>query len=236
MLVSGAERLVPLDFEYRETTLLETISDLLDDGKQPVYIVHFTQKEASLRAQSLTSLDVLSKDEKEAVKAAVGGFRFDTPVGKDLKRFVLAGIGVHHAGLLPKYRLLVEKLAQQGLLKLICGTDTLGVGVNVPIRTVLFTQLCKYDGRRVRSAVGAGVPADRRSGRSPRFRHRRLGGRAGPRTRGREQEGRGQGRHRPRRKKLVKRKPPSGATPTGTATPLLGSARATRRRCTAALR
>lgn len=150
VLVSGAERPVPLDFEYRETTLLETISDLLDDGKQPVYIVHFTQKEASSRAQSLTSLDVLSKDEKEAVKAAVGGFRFDTPVGKDLKRFVLAGIGVHHAGLLPKYRLLVEKLAQQGLLKLICGTDTLGVGVNVPIRTVLFTQLCKYDGRRVR--------------------------------------------------------------------------------------
>ena len=89
VLVSGAERPVPLDFEYRETTLLETISDLLDDGKQPVYIVHFTQKEASSRAQSLTSLDVLTKDEKEAVKAAVGGFRFDTPVGKDLKRFVL---------------------------------------------------------------------------------------------------------------------------------------------------
>ena len=133
ILVSGAERPVPLDFEYRETTLLDTIGALLDDGRQPVYIVHFTQKEASARAQSLTSLDVLTKDEKEAVKTAVGGFRFDTPVGKDLKRFVLAGIGVHHAGLLPKYRLLVEKLAQQGLLKLICGTDTLGVGVNVPI-------------------------------------------------------------------------------------------------------
>ena len=150
LLVANAERPVPLDFAYRETTLLETIGDLLEEGKQPIYIVHFTQKEAIARAQSLTSLDVLDKDEKEAVKAAVGGFRFDTPVGKDLKRFVLAGIGVHHAGLLPKYRLLVEKLAQQSLLKLICGTDTLGVGVNVPIRTVLFTQLCKYDGRRVR--------------------------------------------------------------------------------------
>ena len=150
LLVANAERPVPLDFAYRETTLLETIGDLLEEGKQPIYIVHFTQKEAIARAQSLTSLDVLDKDEKEAVKAAIGGFRFDTPVGKDLKRFVLAGIGVHHAGLLPKYRLLVEKLAQQSLLKLICGTDTLGVGVNVPIRTVLFTQLCKYDGRRVR--------------------------------------------------------------------------------------
>jgi len=150
VLVAQAERPGPLDFTYRATTLLETIGELLDEGKQPIYIVHFTQKDATARAQSLTSLDVLDRDEKEAVKNAVGGFRFDTPVGKDLKRFVLAGIGVHHAGLLPKYRLLVEKLAQQGLLKLICGTDTLGVGVNVPIRTVLFTQLCKYDGRRVR--------------------------------------------------------------------------------------
>ncbi|MEM7143288.1 MAG: DUF3516 domain-containing protein, partial [Actinomycetota bacterium] len=149
-LVDQAERPVPLDFEYRETPLLDTIGELLDDGRTPVYIVHFTQKEATARAQSLTSLDVLTKDEKAAVKEAIGGFRFDTPIGKDLKRFVEAGIGVHHAGLLPKYRLLVEKLAQQGLLKLICGTDTLGVGVNIPIRSVLFTQLCKYDGRKVR--------------------------------------------------------------------------------------
>ena len=149
-LVDQAERPVPLDFEYRETSLLDTIGELLSDGRSPVYVVHFTQKEATARAQSLTSLDVLSKEEKANVKAAIGGFRFDTPIGKDLKRFVESGIGVHHAGLLPKYRLLIEKLAQQGLLKLICGTDTLGVGVNVPIRTVLFTQLCKYDGRRVR--------------------------------------------------------------------------------------
>ena len=149
-VVANAVRPVPLDFDYRTTTLLDTISDLLNGGRQPIYIVHFTQKEATARAQSLTSLDVLTKGEKESIKEAVGGFRFDTPVGKDLKRFVLAGIGVHHAGLLPKYRRLVEKLAQAGLLRLICGTDTLGVGVNVPIRTVLFTQLCKYDGRRVR--------------------------------------------------------------------------------------
>ena len=149
-LVASAERPVPLDTEYRETPLHVSIEQLLSAGQAPVYIVHFTQREATARAQSLTSLKVLSADEKAAVKEAVGGFRFDTPIGKDLRRFVLAGIGVHHAGMLPKYRLLVEKLAQQGHLKLICGTDTLGVGVNVPIRTVLFTQLYKYDGRRTR--------------------------------------------------------------------------------------
>ena len=149
-LVAAAERPVPLDIEYRETPLHVSIEELLKTQRAPVYIVHFTQRDATARAQSLTSLRVLSSDEKAAVKEAVGGFRFDTPIGKDLRRFVLAGIGVHHAGMLPKYRLLVEKLAQQGHLKLICGTDTLGVGVNVPIRTVLFTQLYKYDGRRTR--------------------------------------------------------------------------------------
>ena len=149
-LVASAERPVPLDVEYRETPLHVSIEELLKTGQAPVYIVHFTQREATARAQSLTSLKVLSAEQKAAVKEAVGGFRFDTPIGKDLRRFVLAGIGVHHAGLLPKYRLLTEKLAQQGHLKLICGTDTLGVGVNVPIRTVLFTRLYKYDGRRTR--------------------------------------------------------------------------------------
>ena len=149
-LVASAERPVPLDVEYRETPLHVSIEELLKTGQAPVYIVHFTQREATARAQSLTSMKVLNAEQKAAVKEAVGGFRFDTPIGKDLRRFVLAGIGVHHAGLLPKYRLLTEKLAQQGHLKLICGTDTLGVGVNVPIRTVLFTQLYKYDGRRTR--------------------------------------------------------------------------------------
>ncbi len=149
-LVASVERPVPLDVAYRETPLHVSIEELLKSACVPVYIVHFTQRDATARAQSLTSMRVLNDTEKAAVKEAVGGFRFDTPIGKDLRRFVLSGIGVHHAGMLPKYRLLVEKLAQQGLLKLICGTDTLGVGVNVPIRTVLFTQLYKYDGRRSR--------------------------------------------------------------------------------------
>ncbi len=148
--VAGTVRPVPLTFEYRGTPLHESIGELVDTDRAPVYIVHFTQKAAAEKAQDLCSLDVLTKDEKAAVRDEVGGFRFDTPIGKDLKRFIGHGIGLHHAGLLPRYRLLVEKLAQAGLLKLICGTDTLGVGVNVPIRTVLFTQLCKYDGTSTR--------------------------------------------------------------------------------------
>ncbi len=150
-LVQSDQRPVPLEFEYRNSTLHQSVSDLLEAGRSPIYLVHFTQREATEAAQGYLSLDPLSKDEKEQIKEAVGGFRFDSPVGKDLRRYVLGGVGVHHAGLLPKYRLLVERLAQDGLLKIICGTDTLGVGVNVPIRSVLFTQLCKYDGNETRT-------------------------------------------------------------------------------------
>jgi superfamily II RNA helicase len=147
--VRSRERPVPLDFDYRETPLHETIDELVTSRRTPIYLVNFTQRSCAEEAQNLMSVDICSKSEKEAIREALGDFRFDSPYGKDLQRFVRHGIGLHHAGLLPKYRLLVEKLAQQGLLKIVSGTDTLGVGINVPIRTVVFTQLCKYDGEKV---------------------------------------------------------------------------------------
>ncbi len=147
--VGSDVRPVPLDYEYRETPLHETLSYLVQQDRAPVYVVSFTQRECGERAQALTSANPASKEERRALAEAVRGFRFDTAYGKDLQRFLRFGVAVHHAGLLPRYRLLVEKLAQQGLLKVICGTDTLGVGVNVPIRTVVFTALTKYDGEKV---------------------------------------------------------------------------------------
>ncbi len=149
-LVTGGERPVPLSFRYAVTPLHETINELVADNLAPVYVVYFTQKAASQAAQSFMSLNVLTKDEKQRAADLMSGFRFDTPFGKDLRRYLAAGVGVHHAGLLPRYRLLVERMARAGLLKLICGTDTLGVGVNIPIRTVLLTQLCKFDGAGTR--------------------------------------------------------------------------------------
>ena len=149
-LVQSQERPVPLDFEYVHSPFHETIENLLEAGKAPVYVVHFSQRAASEQAQRLTSLDFLSKEQKLILREELKGFRFDSPFGKELSRFIPHGIGVHHAGMLPKYRLLVEKLAQKGLLKVICGTDTLGVGINIPLRTVLFTQLCKFDGTKVK--------------------------------------------------------------------------------------
>jgi len=147
--VAGGDRPVPLDFEYKETPLHETIATLLATAKSPVYVVAFTQRECAERAQGLTSANISDRDERRRIVEALGGFRFDSAYGAELRRFITHGIGVHHAGLLPKYRLLVERLAQQGLLKVIFGTDTLGVGVNIPIRTVVFTKLCKFDGSKV---------------------------------------------------------------------------------------
>ncbi len=146
--VRNAARPVPLEFEYRETPLHETIEDLVSAAKAPIYLVNFTQRAAAEQAQNLMSANFSSKEEKARIADALRDVRFDSPYGKDFQRFLRHGIGLHHAGLLPKYRLLVEKLAQGGLLKVVSGTDTLGMGVNIPIRTVLFTQLCKFDGEK----------------------------------------------------------------------------------------
>ncbi len=129
---------------------MRTLSELLTTNQAPVYVVHFTQAAALEQAQALMSVNVCTRAEKEAIADLIGDFRFSAGFGKTLSRLVRHGIGVHHAGMLPRYRRLVETLTQAGLLKVICGTDTLGVGINVPIRTVLFTALSKYDGSRTR--------------------------------------------------------------------------------------
>ena len=137
-------------FSFSLEPLHETLAELLSTNQAPVYVVHFTQAAAIEQAQALMSINVCSRAEKDAIADLIGGFRFSAGFGKTLFRLVRHGIGVHHAGMLPRYRRLVETLAQAGLLKVICGTDTLGVGINVPIRTVLFTALSKYDGTRTR--------------------------------------------------------------------------------------
>src|SRR5450755_3229293 len=149
-VIHSTERPVPLVFSFVMEPLHETLKELLSTGQAPIYVVHFTQAAALEQAQALMSINVCTRAEKDAIAELMGDFRFSAGFGKTLSRLVRHGIGVHHAGLLPRYRRLVETLTQAGLLKVICGTDTLGVGINVPIRTVLFTALSKYDGTRTR--------------------------------------------------------------------------------------
>ena len=149
-VVSSVERPVPLHYSYVTDTLHDTIEELLTTHQAPIYVVHFSRAAAIEQAQALNSLRVCTLEEKDQIAALIGNFRFSAGFGRTLSRLVRNGIGVHHAGMLPKYRRLVELLAQAGLLKIICGTDTLGVGINVPIRTVLLTSLSKYDGVKPR--------------------------------------------------------------------------------------
>ncbi|CAN5299799.1 DEAD/DEAH box helicase [soil metagenome] len=149
-LITGVDRPVPLHYSYATTPVHETIEDLLGTGQSPVYIVHFSQAAALERAQAMTSVKIIGREGRDEIAEAIGDFRFTTVFGQTLSRLIRSGIGVHHAGMLPKYRRLVEQLAQQGHLRVICGTDTLGVGINVPIRTVLLTALTKFDGTRMR--------------------------------------------------------------------------------------
>ncbi|WP_375386249.1 DEAD/DEAH box helicase [uncultured Microbacterium sp.] len=148
--ITGVERPVPLHFSYARTPVHETVEELLTTNLAPIYIVHFSQAAAIERAQALSSVRIVSREQRDQIAEAIGGFRFTTAFGRTLSKYVRAGIGVHHAGMLPRYRRLVETLAQRGLLRVICGTDTLGVGINVPIRTVLITALAKFDGQRMR--------------------------------------------------------------------------------------
>lgn len=149
-IVSDAPRPVPLSYRYVDTPLPTTVESLLENQDTPVYIVHFSQDAALETAQALSSSGVSDRRQRDRVKEAMAGTRFTTAFGKILQRLLRTGVGIHHAGMLPRYRRLVEQLAQEGLLPVICGTDTLGVGINVPIHTVLLTGLTKFDGARMR--------------------------------------------------------------------------------------
>ena len=204
--MKSADRPVPLEYAYSEIPLAQTLEKLVAEGKAPVYVVHFTQKDAADSAQDFTSLNLCTREEKNRVAAAIAGFRFTSPYGPDIRKWLQQGIGLHHAGLLPKYRVLVEQLAQRGLLKVICGTDTLGVGINVPIRTVLFTPALQVRRAEDRHPVRPRLPPDRRPRRPQGLRRRGFVVAQAPEHCHREQEARREGRAGG--KKVVKRKPP----------------------------
>jgi superfamily II RNA helicase len=145
-VVRSATRPVPLIFEYRRTPLNATIESLLAADQAPLYVVHFTQAQVLTHAQALTSAQVTTRPERETLAHELVGFRFAPGFGRTLSRLLHHGIGVHHGGMLPKYRRLVERLTKAGLLRVVVGTDTLGLGVNLPLRTVVFSGLAKYDG------------------------------------------------------------------------------------------
>ena len=124
--VTGVTRPVPLHYRYAMTPVQETVEELLADGLAPVYIVHFSQAAAVERAQALTSVRVATSRAAGCDRRGDRRLPLLDGLRSDPLRLVRAGIGVHHAGMLPKYRRLVETARPTGLLRVICGTDTLG--------------------------------------------------------------------------------------------------------------
>ena len=148
--ITDAQRPVPLEYDYVVDTLQDTVERLLSEGRHPIYIVHFSQKDAVDTASALSDRKLISPEIRSQISREISTVSFTKGFGQTLRGLLTHGIGVHHAGMLPRYRRLVERLTQQGLLPVICGTDTLGVGINVPIRTVLLTSLVKFDGSKMR--------------------------------------------------------------------------------------
>ena len=149
-IVDDAERPVPLTFTWALTPLADTLEELVTTDQAPV-VRRALHPEGRRRARDVAAAGVVPREaDQPALAERLAGVRFAAGFGKTLSKLLQKGIGVHHAGMLPRYRRLVEQLAQAGLLTVICGTDTLGVGINVPIRTVLFTGLAKFDGSRQR--------------------------------------------------------------------------------------
>ena len=148
--ITDAQRPVPLEYDYVVDTIQDTVERLLSEGRHPIYIVHFSQIDAVDTASSLMDRKLVSPEVRSQIARELSSVSFTKGFGQTLRGLLSHGIGVHHAGMLPRYRRLVERLTQQGLLPVICGTDTLGVGINVPIRTVLLTSLVKFDGSKMR--------------------------------------------------------------------------------------
>ncbi len=148
---TAAERPVPLHHYYATTPLHETITDLLAGGQAPIYVVHFTQAAALEHAQSLTSINVATRAERDAHRR---GDRRRSGSPPASARCCPGSSGTVSACTTPGCCRSTagssSSSPRPGLLKVICGTDTLGVGINVPIRTVVFAALSKYDGQRTR--------------------------------------------------------------------------------------
>ena len=150
-LVESTRRPVPLKFTWRETPILDSIAEAETQGITPAYVVCFS-KRAAWDLAVLLAQRTSGGDRRKEIREVLDGrqVRFAGSSGKELRRCLIQGVAPHHGGMLPRYRRLVEQMVVQGYVSVVCGTDTLGVGVNMPIRAVLFTQLYKYDGSNSR--------------------------------------------------------------------------------------
>jgi superfamily II DNA/RNA helicase len=144
-LVASTERKVPLYHEYRESYLVEVARELNAAGDWPAIIFCFSRDACFERARLLKSMPRLTSDEERArITELMAGQLLDRGMAKDLKPLLLHGIGVHHAGILPRYKQLVEKLTLERLIRFVVSTETIAAGINLPAKRVVFPELRKF--------------------------------------------------------------------------------------------
>jgi len=147
-LVEGRDRKIPLTYHWSPD---EFLNDLLvsmakgDDAtrKTPALVFAFNRDECWSIAEQLKGLDLLNSTQRKPLNDAVDLLDWPQGIGPKLKQMLRRGVGVHHAGLLPKYRRGVEKLFEQKLLSVALCTETLAAGINLPARSVVLTSLVK---------------------------------------------------------------------------------------------
>lgn len=148
-LVEGKERRIPLTYHwvpdnFLNEQLVEMAAGEEDGHRTPALVFCFDREECWSVAENVMGKDLnLSDEQRKELHDRVNALDLSQGAGPKLKRLLHRGVGVHHAGLLPKYRLAVEDLFQRKLLPVVVCTETLAAGINLPARSVVLSSLVK---------------------------------------------------------------------------------------------
>ncbi len=155
-LIDSRERKVPLEHQYREELLIDTVKDLSWKGDVPAIIFVFGRELCFEVARLLRSCRRFTSDaEKAEIEKRCDEVLLPSGVAKELRPLLGHGIGIHHAGILPRYKQLVEELALERLIKFVVSTETIAAGINLPARTVVFPALRKFIKKEARLVTPA---------------------------------------------------------------------------------
>lgn len=155
-LVDSRERKVPLVHEYREEMLIDTVRELAHSGDVPAIVFVFGREQCFEVARLLKSCRrFTTDDEKAKIEELCGAALLESGAARELKPLLAHGIGIHHAGILPRYKQLVEQLALERLIKFVVSTETIAAGINLPARTVVFPALRKFIKQQPRLVTAA---------------------------------------------------------------------------------
>jgi superfamily II DNA/RNA helicase len=149
-VVTSNERRVPLEYHWvEEKTLTELLVEMAagaaDEQHTPALVFAFNREECWDLAERLKGLPIVTNRQKEQIDTYLRAHKADLAegVGPKLGQMLLRGVGVHHAGVLPRHKLIVEELFGQKLVPLVCCTETLAAGINLPARSVVLSTLIK---------------------------------------------------------------------------------------------